>query len=168
MLKVETESWASAFIAPRFLIEHVMWPAASDSCHLDFPPWWIVPLTVNQNNSPPSFKMLLSKCFITATGENLRCGPRMRINHESKHSVLKQSGMVGCVLYKFDLSHFLERLKSNHVFFCFCWWPNSDGEWKYNPWITWLFGEQWVILEENENGFLKDYLHFHNCHSASF
>jgi hypothetical protein len=42
----------------------------------------------------------------------------MRTNYGSELNVLiKQSRMVGCMLYKWDLSDFLEKLKSNHVFF---------------------------------------------------
>lgn len=84
---------------------------------LCFPPWWTAPLNWARIN-PSSSRSLLSQCFITAAGRNLRQGPRVRINHGSELSVLiKQSGMAGCVLYKCDLLYFLEKLKSNHVSF---------------------------------------------------
>lgn len=48
------------------------------------------------------------------------------------------------------------------------WRPTSDGERKFNPWVTWLSAEKEEILGGDEHGFLKDYLRFCDCHSASF
>lgn len=76
----------------------------------------LYPCTVSQNK-PFSFKPVVSECFITVRREDVRLGPGLRLSHESKLSIWKQRQTVGCVLYKFNSSPFLERIKSNHVFF---------------------------------------------------
>lgn len=72
------------------------------------------------------------------------------------------------MLYKFNSSRFLESHKANHVFFA------SVGDPPLMESETATHGSPGCLLRsrkfwgENENGFLKDYLRFCDCHSASF
>lgn len=152
----------SACITLCFLTVNSLVTVALTSCHDG-----LYPCTVSQNK-PFSFKSVLSECFMTVRGEDLRHGPSLRLSHESKLNVWKQSRTVGYMLYKFNSSRFLERRKANHVFFA------SAGDPPLMESETATHGSPGCLLRSrkfwggNENGFLKDYLRFCDCHSASF